>query len=318
MPGDRVADHGPHDVRVDAPRLRRLGGGPGHRARLPDLLRLPDPLDPPGLRRGRPRHGDRRPGRGPRPRARPAARPRSTCGSWRRATWTGSRSAASGVPDAEVEVRRGMLGPDTLATLIYTSGTTGRPKGCVLTHGNFFAEVDNAIELLYPVFKAKNGRRASASSSSPCSHVFGRMVAIACIRARVRLGHAPSLPGRGPAARPGRLPADLPAGHPVHAGEGLQHRPRKAESGRPGRLLRPRRRVARRYGEASRPQTGAGLGPGARPAAARALYDPLVYRRIRAPWAAGSATPSAAAPRSAAASPPSTPARASRSSRATG
>lgn len=66
------------------------------------------------------------------------------------------RLAESGrnVPDAEVAVRRGMLGPGTLATIIYTSGTTGRPKGCALSHGNFFAEVDNAIELLYPAFRS--------------------------------------------------------------------------------------------------------------------------------------------------------------------
>lgn len=65
------------------------------------------------------------------------------------------------IPDQEVAVRRGVLGPDTLATLIYTSGTTGRPKGCALTHGNFFAEIDNAIELLYPIFKAKTSDAAS-------------------------------------------------------------------------------------------------------------------------------------------------------------
>ncbi|CAM5353541.1 Acyl-CoA synthetase OS=Streptomyces fumanus OX=67302 GN=GCM10018772_60500 PE=4 SV=1 [Streptomyces fumanus] len=111
-------------------------------------------------------------------------------------------------PDAEVDVRRGMLGPGTLATLVYTSGTTGRPKGCALTHGNFFAEVDNAIELLYPVFKANTDEDPSILLFLPMSHVFGRMVAVACVRARVRLGHAPSLRPRSccrtspPSARP--------------------------------------------------------------------------------------------------------------------
>lgn len=37
---------------------------------------------------------------------------------------------------------------DTLATLIYTSGTTARPKGVMLTHGNFLYEVEAAQQVL--------------------------------------------------------------------------------------------------------------------------------------------------------------------------
>ena len=189
--------------------------------------------------------------------------------------------AGEHVPDGEVAVRRGVLGPDTLATLIYTSGTTGRPKGCALTHGNFFAEVDNAIELLYPVFKG-TGDDLSVLLFLPMSHVFGRMVAIACVRARVRLGHAPSL-------RSEDLMPDLAAFRPTcllaipYMLEKIFNTARaRAEEG--GRVSTFDRAVstARRYGEAVEAhKTGTGSGPGATVRAARALYDPLVYRKIR-------------------------------------
>ncbi|MDG9718945.1 long-chain fatty acid--CoA ligase [Streptomyces sp. DH24] len=188
----------------------------------------------------------------------------------------------AGLPDGEVAVRRGMLSPDTLATLIYTSGTTGRPKGCALTHGNFFAEVDNAVELLYPVFKARTAEEPSVLLFLPMSHVFGRMVAVACVRARVRLGHAPSLKAQD-------LLPDLAAFRPTclltipYMLEKVFNAARaKAEAG--GRLSSFDRaaEAARRYGEALEARhSGTGGGPSRAQKAARALYDPLVYRRIR-------------------------------------
>ncbi|MFF7886005.1 AMP-dependent synthetase/ligase [Streptomyces sp. NPDC007896] len=186
------------------------------------------------------------------------------------------------IPDQEVAVRRGVLGPDTLATLIYTSGTTGRPKGCALSHGNFFAEIDNAIELLYPIFKAKTSDAASMLLFLPLSHVFGRMVAVACLRARVRLGHAPSLSTED-------LLADLASFRPTfllaipYVLEKVFNTGRAtAEKMGRGSSFDRAARIACSYGEAvEAKQHGTGPGPSRSLRAARALYDPLVYRRIR-------------------------------------
>ncbi|WEH43694.1 long-chain fatty acid--CoA ligase [Streptomyces sp. NBC_01218] len=193
------------------------------------------------------------------------------------------RTAGQGVPDAAVDARRGLLGPHSPATLIYTSGTTGRPKGCVLTHGNFFAEVDNAIELLHPVFKSVSAHPASTLLFLPLSHVFGRMVAIGCMRARVRLGHAPSI-------RTEDLLADLAGFKPsfllaipyvlekvFNTGRATAEKMGRASS------FDRAAGIAQRYGQAvEAAEHGTGPGPGTALKMARRLYDPLVYRRIRA------------------------------------
>ncbi|MFD7922908.1 AMP-dependent synthetase/ligase [Streptomyces sp. NPDC059740] len=187
------------------------------------------------------------------------------------------------VADAELDARRAALGPGDAATLIYTSGTTGRPKGCVLTHGNFFAEVDNAVELLHPVFRSVSKDPAATLLFLPLAHVFGRMVAVGCLRARVRLGHAPSIQTED-------LLADLAGFRPTfllaipYVLEKVYNTGR-ATAEKMGRAASFDRaaRIARRYGEAVEAREhGGGSGPGLGLRAARALYDPLVYRRIRA------------------------------------
>ncbi|MFS3129714.1 AMP-dependent synthetase/ligase [Nocardioides sp. Bht2] len=97
------------------------------------------------------------------------------------------RRRGAEITDEALEARRSTATPLDLATLIYTSGTTGRPKGCMLTHGNFMFELGVAIEELELLFK-KNG--ASTLLFLPLAHVFARIVQIGAFKARARLGHS--------------------------------------------------------------------------------------------------------------------------------
>jgi long-chain acyl-CoA synthetase len=97
------------------------------------------------------------------------------------------RMLGAGVGDAELETRRTTATPLDLATLIYTSGTTGRPKGCMLTHGNFQTELGVAVHELESLFQAEG---ASTLLFLPLAHVFARIIQVGCVQARVRLGHS--------------------------------------------------------------------------------------------------------------------------------
>lgn len=91
------------------------------------------------------------------------------------------------IDDAELAARRASATPESLATLIYTSGTTGRPKGCVLTHGNFMFELTVAVDELEELFELEE---AATLLFLPLAHVFARIIQIGCVKARVRMGHS--------------------------------------------------------------------------------------------------------------------------------
>ncbi|MGW3411324.1 AMP-dependent synthetase/ligase [Streptomyces sp. NPDC000888] len=186
------------------------------------------------------------------------------------------------IPDEEVVKRRAALTPDTIATLCYTSGTTGRPKGCVLTHANLHAEAANTVELLHPIFKEVTGQTASTLLFLPLAHIMGRTLQIACLMARIEVGHCPSI-------KPDELRPALREFRPTflvgvpYLFEKIHNTGRAtAEKIGRGASFDRAHRIGVRFGEAYLNkflETGKGPGPGLY--AAWALYDLLVYRRIR-------------------------------------
>ncbi|WP_149827501.1 AMP-dependent synthetase/ligase [Streptomyces tailanensis] len=182
----------------------------------------------------------------------------------------------------DVTERRAALTPDTAATICYTSGTTGRPKGCVLTHANLHAEAANTVELLHPVFKEVTGQVASTLLFLPLAHILGRTIQIACLMARIELGHYPSI-------KPAELRPALKKFGPTflvgvpYLFERI-HATGRATAERIGRGASFDRahRIGIRFAESHLDKfLDRGPGPTRGLYAAWALYDLLVYRRVR-------------------------------------
>ena len=99
-------------------------------------------------------------------------------------------TAGLNIPDSELDSRRSQVTPSHIATIIYTSGTTGKPKGCVLTHGNFMFLVRNVILAVPEVFKDKT---TSTLLFLPLAHVFGRIIEIAMVESGLKVAFAPDI-----------------------------------------------------------------------------------------------------------------------------
>ncbi|MFE0100289.1 AMP-dependent synthetase/ligase [Streptomyces sp. NPDC059009] len=186
------------------------------------------------------------------------------------------------VPDEEVTKRRTALTPDTVATICYTSGTTGKPKGCVLTHGNLHAEAANTVDLLHPIFKEVTGQTAATLLFLPLAHILGRTIQIACLLARIELGHFPSI-------KPDELRPELRSFKPTflvgvpYLFEKIHDTGRAtAEKIGRGASFDRAERIGVRFGEAYLNKfLGTGPGPSLGLYLGWALYELLVYRRIR-------------------------------------
>ncbi|KDQ70655.1 AMP-dependent synthetase/ligase [Streptomyces halstedii] len=190
--------------------------------------------------------------------------------------------AGARIDDEVVHRHRRAVTPDSVATVIYTSGTTGRPKGCVITHANLMFEADTMVARWHPVFRSRPGDEAATLLFLPLAHVFGRMVEIAALRGRVKLGHQPELSAKA-------LMPDLVSFRPTfvlavpHIFEKVfDAARRKAEAeGRLGPFDRSVD-VAVTYAEALEERAfGTGPGPSAGLRMRHQFFDQVVYRKIR-------------------------------------
>ncbi|MBT2409467.1 long-chain fatty acid--CoA ligase [Streptomyces sp. ISL-12] len=191
--------------------------------------------------------------------------------------------AGAHLDDEVVHRHRQAVTPESVATVIYTSGTTGRPKGCVLTHGNFMYEADTVIGRWESVFHSRKGDEAATLLFLPLAHVFGRMVEVAAIRGRVRFGHQPQLNAAA-------LLPDLAAFQPTFIlavpyifEKVFNAARRKAErDGRAGAFEKAVD-VAVKYAEALEAKAwGQGPGPSAALRVQHQFFDKLVYAKVRA------------------------------------
>ena len=95
------------------------------------------------------------------------------------------KQVGSNISDAQLDERQQRVGLNDTATIIYTSGTTGRPKGCVLTQGNWVFEVDGAIEAFGHILRDES---SSTLLFLPFAHVFGRIIELAAVKCRTVMG----------------------------------------------------------------------------------------------------------------------------------
>jgi long-chain acyl-CoA synthetase len=187
-----------------------------------------------------------------------------------------------GVTEAELLERRTSLTGSDLATIIYTSGTTGRPKGCQITHGNLLNDVRNAVH--GPLRKIFDVEGASTLLFLPLAHSFARIIEVGCLEAGVILGHSPD-------PKPTALIPDLSSYQPTF----ILAVPRVFEkvynsaeqqasaSAVKGRIFRAATQTAidwsRSYGMQ---EPGQGSGPGLGLRMRHAVFDRLVYGKLRA------------------------------------
>ncbi|MBB4961143.1 AMP-dependent synthetase/ligase [Micromonospora polyrhachis] len=177
----------------------------------------------------------------------------------------------SSVDPAQIDERRTNLRSSDPATIIYTSGTTGRPKGCVLTHRNMYADIANAVPVLPNLFNPG----ASTLLFLPLAHSFARLIQIGVVHTRSTMAHSADVKNLVPELqrfRPTFILSVPRVFEKVYNGAR-----QKAQAEGKGKIFDRAEQVAVAYSEALDTPSGPGLWLRLQ----HALFDRLVYRKLR-------------------------------------
>jgi long-chain acyl-CoA synthetase len=178
------------------------------------------------------------------------------------------------VAEGEVQARRHAVTADSLATIVYTSGTTGRPKGCAITHANLLFEVNN-VALADGVAENVLNDTRSTLLFLPLAHILARMIQLAVIHTRVRLGHTGDMRNVPPQLAEFRPTSVLSV--PRVFEKVYNTAKHTAVAGGKGRIFAIADATAVEYSKAV--DTG---GPGLLLRVKHTLFDRLVYGKLRA------------------------------------
>ncbi len=175
------------------------------------------------------------------------------------------------VSDSVLDRRLAALRADDLATIVYTSGTTGRPKGCMLTHRNLRTNVAQSLVAIGPALKPGD----SALLFLPLAHSLTKINALFGLESGIRAAFATDV---------AHVPEELAMTRPTlicavprifeKVFNSARHR---AHDEHKGWIFDRAADVAIRW---SQERTEGRLRPWTK--AAHAVFDPLVYAKIRA------------------------------------
>ncbi|BCI53908.1 long-chain-fatty-acid--CoA ligase [Mycolicibacterium litorale] len=157
------------------------------------------------------------------------------------------------------------------ATMIYTSGTTGRPKGCQLTHANLVYEIRGAKSC----FQTQLNKGERMLVFLPLAHVLARAITIAAFANKVTLGFTSDIKNLVPMF--GVFKPTLVVSVPRVFEKVYNTAEQNARNDGKGRIFDIAAATAIEYSRAQ----DAG-GPGLLLRARHALFDRLVYGKLRA------------------------------------